>query len=195
MFNYKNFIISKTKQLFENELTEYLGYDIPEKEISGTFYHGSIIQDLDDLINEFNPSIYSDYTATWITDDEYIANEYSTYKQSENELRCVYKVEIQKPIKILEFNGEIARDIIEYFGEDDLRNTIGFLERLGYKGWRTNGSINYHEYEDIAIFDSKFLYIYSVKFIIDDIETDYMSLNDAKNYILKNKLIQDENEI
>lgn len=193
MFNYKNFINSKSKRLFENELTEYLDYEIPEKTISGIFYHGSIIQEIDDLITEFNPKIYGDYNATWLTEDESMADEYSTYKQSEGELRCVYKVEIKNPLTVIVISSTTADDIMEYFAESDLRNTIPFINDMGYDGWSTTGSLNYQEYEDIAIFNSKNLYIHSVKLIIDDNDTEFMSLDDAKNYIIKNKLLNDEN--
>jgi hypothetical protein len=195
MFNYKKFIISKSKRLFENDLTDYIGYEISDKEISGIFYHGSIIQELDDLIKEFNPKVYGEYDATWITEDETMADEYSKYKQFNNELRCVYKVEIKNPLNVLVINSTTANDIMEYFSESDLRITIKYIHNLGYDGWSTTGSLNYQIYEDIAIFNSKNLYIDSVKLIINDDETDFMSLDEAKNYIIKNNLINDENEI
>ena len=162
--------------------------------ISGTFYHGSYINDEHGLsiIKEFEFG-YSDYNAIWITDDENIAKLFTKYNStSNNDIQCVYKIKVKPTKKIAYIDMNIYKEILDYYGFYDLREFIEILTQSGYDGWKTLGSIDGHQYDDYAIFNLNLIYIEEVKFLINNTWTDYVKIELADEF-LKNITNKNEN--
>lgn len=187
LLNYSNFILEKIKT--GSKIIDSMK-KIP---ISGAFYHGSHLDEDLNVIKEFEFG-YSDYDAIWFTDDEYIAEKFCDYNMGTgyNNIKCVYKITIEPTKNIADINRDIYEEILDFYGFYDLRESIETLKQLGYDGWRTSGSIDGHAYVDYAVFDLNLIYIQEVKFLIDDIWTDYIKIELADESI-KNKINNNEN--
>lgn len=160
--------------------------------LNDIYYHGWGIDRPDDdeeidLWEEFDTS-YSDYSAVWVTDREEIAIEFSDWKGAD--IRVVYKVKV-KTFGIAEIDYNESQDLIEYFGLSDFREIIDILMRYGYRGWSTPGSIDAYEYDDIALFypDEQIQILEAMVSVDGEEWTDYMSLEQAKEYINGNVIV------
>lgn len=149
-------------------------YDIyiPIGSVSGTLYHGTSFEDDDDdddeIFDTFNPNVYGDYDAIWVTDDKYIAEEFSNRNGHNN--RYVIEVEYSSTNMAIIDQG-LFNDLKEYLGIYDLREAIPFLKNEGFDGWITQGSIGRHVYNDIAIFNYDDIKIISNEPIMESTKT------------------------
>lgn len=161
---------------------------LPRKRLDGVFFHGfSVNKEYNtDIFNEFDFS-YSDWEAVWVAEDEYVSDEFSSWKSNDDDsdIRVVYKVQV-KTTGIADISYEQSQDIIEYFGLSDFRESIPYLKQKGYKGWITPGAIDSMRYDDVALFyPDEQTRILEAKLFINEDWTDYMSLSDAQEMINK----------
>lgn len=163
-------------------LIEQSRMGIRTMKLNGTYYHGTVVLD-DDIFDSFKIG-HGEYDAIWVSDVEYIAEEFSEWKggYDDNEVRVVYEVTIQTD-RIANITYETSKKLTEKWGLYDFRETIPYLQNMGFNGWLTTGSIGYHQYDDIAIFNPEVIKINGVKIFINDDWTDYMSINDAQQLI------------
>jgi len=148
---------------------------VPVGSVSGTFYHGTSVDEDDELFDEFNPGVYGDYDAIWITDDRSAAEEFSGWKGGFNK-KYVLTVEYASNNMVL-IDKRVYSDLCEYLGIDDLRESIDYLKSQGFDGWVTQGSIGRTIYNDIAVFNYDELKI-------EKVDTLMESVNDELNAIL-----------
>lgn len=160
---------------------------IPKKTIDGIYYHGSIIQD-----GEFFDNLsfgYSDWNALWFSDEFEISDKFSeNWKSDNDDIQVIFKVKL-KSKDIADISYEMSQEIMEYYGVEDFRECIPYLENDGYEGWETKGSIGYHEYEDIAIFERNahnIIEIISMSFKNNNEWSDFIPINQAEEYFDKN---------
>lgn len=158
---------------------------IPRKRINGIYYHGfSISKDGEtELFDCFNFG-FSDWEAIWVTEDETIAEEFSSWKSDEDDdIRVVYEVNV-KSSGIADIDYETSQEISDYWGISDFRESINILKDKGYNGWCLPGSIDGHMYDDIALFyPNDQTKISRVKLFINDDWTDYMDMYQAQQQI------------
>lgn len=186
------------KSIYKNMITDFQIFEsinrLPRKRLNGEFYHGfSVNKEYDntDIFHEFDFS-YSDWEAVWVSDDEYVADEFSSWKTNDDDdIRVVYKVKVNTT-GIADIPYEESQDIMEYFGLSDFRESIPYLKDKGYKGWITPGTIDSTRYDDIALFyPDEQTQILEAKLYINDDWTDYMSLPEAQEMINKHYGIED----
>lgn len=154
--------------------------EIPKTEIDGIFYHGTNLVD-GNFIDELNFG-YSDYNALWFTKDEHIADQFadnSYFNDDYDAIKTLYEVEIESN-NIADISYELYKEIIEFYGLFDLRESIPILKQEGFDGWVTLGSIGQNIYDDYAIFNEDIINIKKCKLFIDNKWTDYMSLENAE---------------
>jgi hypothetical protein len=145
---------------------------IPSIKINGIFYHGTVIERGDVPFTKFCTD-YSDWNAIWFTEDEAVAREFSDNAcRRDSDINIVYKVKIRAK-KISHISYELYKELIEYYGEPDLREVIPELINKGFHGWVTIGSLGSIPYDDYAIFDLSTL---------DAIEILGVSLKDNDQY-------------
>ena len=121
--------------------------------LEGYYYHGTSIED-----KLFKPEIgYSDYDAIWVTDELMVAQDFSDYHYwgGEDYKQVVLKTYF-KSDNIIEIPYGTYKDLLEYYGVEDLRDTIEYLNH-DYDGWVTKGSLDKMLYNDIAVFDDDLL--------------------------------------
>lgn len=171
-------------------LNETIGR-IKKIKLNGFFYHGTAIQSGDDLFSEFNPG-YSDWDATWFSDEENIAEEFAdSSNRSESETTAIYRVKLQcAPVADIDY--EQTQRMIEDWGLSDFREVIPILIRKGFRGWKTTGSIGYTRYDDFAIFSTHCINVQDVKLLIKGNWTEYMSLDNAQEVLNTHRLNVDE---
>lgn len=171
-------------KLFEQYIAEYV-VKIPKIKITGIFYHGSIVGKDDDIFTNFNIGHY-DWNAIWFASDEFIAEEFASWRgdwgDNSDEIKVCYKVSI-KSTSIADITYELSQRIIEKWALNDLREAIDILSNKGYNGWKTTGGIDRHIYDDYAMFNLKGVKILEIKLFIDNEWTEYMSLEYAQNII------------
>lgn len=181
-------------KLYEQFIAEY-AMKIPKLRINGIFYHGSVIEEGEDIFRDFHLG-YFDWNAIWFSVDEYIAEEFSAWRgdwsEDSTQIRICYQVNI-KSTGIADIPFELSQRIMEEWALDDFREAIQILENKGYKGWKTTGGIDNHIYDDYAMFDLSGVKILSAKLYIDGDWTDYMSLDEAQTMI-EEKRVSNENE-
>lgn len=181
MNNLKNIL----KETIKNRLNESR-LKIPKIKLNGTFYHGSFVGENDDLFDELRVD-YSDYGAIWVADEETVAEEFSEWHSSDKkDIRFVFSIKI-KTNKIAEISYNLYQDLLYEWGFSDLRDSIPILKKMGYNGWSTSGSLGYTSYNDIAIFNADLINIESVKLLLNNNWTDYMSISDAQDLIDKHR--------
>jgi len=178
--------ISKFENYFyEDDYDEEDDYnpleDINDIDINDTVYHGSI-RDIDDEVTDLSKG-YSDWDSIWVTYDENIAKDFSELP-TEDEVQIIYKINLDVK-NIAKIDNDFANELKDYFGIEDFREIIPILIDNGYNGWLVNGSISRKIYDDIAIFYTEYLKSYTIKIITEEIETDYMTLSDANDYLEK----------
>lgn len=183
---------SYTPKLTLEIIEEAIGR-IKKIKLNGTYYHGTSIQEDDNLFNEFNPQ-YSDWEATWFSNDESIAIDFAdSAHREENEIQAIYKVTL-KCAPIADINYEQSTEMMKLWALSDFRESIPILVGKGFRGWKTPGSIGSTLYDDIAIFSPHCIdVIQGVKLFIDGDWTEYMSLNDAQQIINKKRASVAEN--
>jgi hypothetical protein len=155
-------------KLYENiEMFETVSLD-------GEFFHGTSYED-----ELFIPEIgYSDYDAIWVTDGLYAAREFADYHYGGSDFKKVVLKTHFKSNNIISIpaQGEYTyKDLMEFYGVSDLRETIPFLSQK-YNGWITKGSIDKFLYNDIAIFDDDLLNFTEVSYYIDDQWTQFKKI-------------------
>jgi len=158
---------------------------IPRKSINGIYYHGfSLDQESEntDLFNELK--ILYDWEAIWVTEEETISEEFSEWKMNnDDDIKVVYQVQV-KSTGIADIDYQTSQNILDEWGISDFRESIDILKRQGFKGWCTPGSIDNHQYEDIALFyPNEQTKIVSVKLFMNDDWSDYMDLDKAQEII------------
>lgn len=158
---------------------------IPRKKLNDIYYHGYSVNENDnDLFTEFDTN-YSDWNATWVTDNESIADEFSEQYETEKSIRVIYKV-LVKTSGIAVIDNDTANNILDEWSIDDFRESIEILKNQGFKGWTTTGSIGRLIYDDIALFyPDEQTKILTAKLCINKKWTDYMPLNDAQKIVDK----------
>lgn len=144
--------------------------------IQGPFYHGSCLDPEEGPFEAIVRSM-SDYDAVWVSDEEWASEMFAgdncggDGKDGANGYKVVYKIDTNLE-NAAPLTKETAESITEFFGEADLRETIPYLERAGYDGWTTLGSMGSNLYTDIAIFREG-LDISLMKVFIDGEWTEY----------------------
>lgn len=161
--------------------------EIESTSISGNdFYHGSVINESFDykLIEYLDPQ-YSDFEASWITDDEYIAQQFSLEWYGEQELPVVYKLDVSLN-NVAKINMDKYDELVDYYYRgDDLREYIPLLKDMGFDGWETKGSIGMDQYTDIAVFYSEDVEIYECSLYLNNRWTDYYNIDKVQQEINK----------
>ena len=176
-------------------LKEYIDYNDdgnPEFETTsliGHVYHGTVInlEEGDGLYSKLRVG-QSDWDAVWVSDQEKIAEEFSENKSYDEEkgIFVVYMLEANcHDIAYIDYDD--SKEIVDSFVVDDFREVFSMLDRLGYNGCKTLGSIGSTIYEDYAIFDENCLEIIAAKFKVEDEWTDYMSIIEAEEFLEKQK--------
>ena len=165
----------------EDEYEDIL--DLPTRSIDGIFYHGTTISEDDELFLHFNPSIYSDHDAVWVSSDEDISKDFADNWRHETSLTVVFKMNIQMD-NFVELNKNAYENINEYYGFEDLREAIPILSER-FNGWITTGSIGRKIYDDICIFDYENLETQSVSMLLNGKWTEYMTLEQANEILQK----------
>jgi hypothetical protein len=158
---------------------------IPRKKLDGIFYHGFTIADDSGLFDELSTN-QSDWEAVWVAEEEWVAEEFSDWKSySDDEMKVVYQIQV-KSTGIAEVSYETSQNILDEWAISDFRESIDVLKRMGYRGWITPGSIDRHQYEDIALFyPNEQTKIQAVKLYIDDDWTNFMNFDEAQEIIEK----------
>lgn len=156
----------------------------------GDFYHGSVIRD-----GEFFSDLkigHSDWEAIWFSSDEKVSDMFcdNWFDEEKGEIKIIFKCEIKlSTIADIDFN--CFEEILEKWAIRDLREAIPTLKRMGYKGWKTIGSIGGDVYDDYAVFDDDYFKVIECKLYINGSWTDYMPLYEAEdivNVINENKI-------
>lgn len=180
---------------YEDYNNDDYGLHIPSTELDNDieYYHGTVHEYVDyELIHKFNIGSWSDHHAIWVTFDEVIANEFSEYalESSDDRLEKVFQVMYKLKIKTnhtaLLLDTHILDELEDLFlKEKDLRNYIPNLIDMEFDSWKTNGSIGYHYYDDIAIFDDDLIEVISgkIKFNQNDEWSEYMNLEEIQESI------------
>ena len=180
----KNIIKEEIRHLFEDYYDEHTDITIPSIGINRTAYHGTAFDsEEDNVFDEFDTN-YSDFEATWFSEEEYIAEEFSENRTAPGYIKAVYMVKL-KSDNLADFSLSIFEELKNFYEYKDAREYIKLLKNAGFDGWITLGSIGYHQYDDIAIFNDNVIEIVGIKLLINEEWTDYMSLNEA-NEIIKN---------
>ena len=102
---------------------------------------------------------------------------------NDDDIKVVYQVQV-KSTGIADIDYQTSQNILDEWGISDFRESIDILKRQGFKGWCTPGSIDNHQYEDIALFyPNEQTKIVSVKLFMNDDWSDYMDLDKAQEII------------
>ena len=164
------------RELIRKLLKEYLYFENPDNiidaiettSLNGVFYHGSKT-DEGEIFNDFDPSVFGDWGATWFTSMEEIAEEFTEWHADDaNEKTVVYRVRIKSDnIADLE-DYDYAKDIMNAYEEfgmvdsSDFREMIPILENR-FDGWITVGGLGSRKYDDVAMFNMDKVEILDVK--------------------------------
>lgn len=138
--------------------------------VKGPFYHGSCLDPEEGPFEAIIRSM-SEFDAVWVSDEEWASEMFANEECTDGGYKVVYKIDTDLE-NAAPLTKETADAITEFFGEPDLRETIPYLERAGYDGWTTLGSMGRDLYTDIAIFREG-LDISLMKIFIDGEWTEY----------------------
>lgn len=167
-------LIDEVTQQIEEDYDEEYAPQIERTSYVGPAFHGTSVYH--DFMRDLEQG-YSDWEATWITPDEYAAEEFAEDREG---IPIVYMMEASLE-NLADIQPSDIDAIREFLGGEpiDPRECFDFLRNQGFDGWFTLGSIGSQAYNDIAIFyDSPPLL--EAKLFIDGQWTDYMTLDEAE---------------
>lgn len=183
----RKFIKTTIHEYLNEQMLNGSNLSIPKTKLNGTFYHGSIVSENDDLFGEFGLG-YSDWDAIWLADNETVAENFSDWRggYDDNETKVVFRVKINVN-SIADISYELSERINEIWALSDFREAIPLLKQRDFNGWVTTGSLDRIEYNDIAIFNPNQINVQDVKIFINDNWTEFMNINDAQDLIEKHR--------
>lgn len=170
-----------TQLLYERLVGDY---DVNEVKYHGDVYHGTIFEGGDFF--EIPEHGYSDWDVVWVASDEYAAEEFSdnrVWGDGSDYIQVIIQYKMTAN-RLAQIDVDLATDLKDFFGYMDFRELWQPLKEAGFEGWVTLGSIGSYVYDDYGLFDpGEVLTPMSMKFKIDNEWGEYMSLDDAEQYI------------
>jgi len=170
------------------------GIDVPDpKSVGGPLYHGTCMSRGEGAFDALRSDM-SEFNALWVSPNETISETFAMNRCNVGDggIPVVYMT-MHNVQRALPLDRHVTEELMDAFGVNgDPRELIPHMERAGYDGWITMGSLDTEMYIDIAIFKSS-VQIDKMKVFTNNGWTDFFEPEEYHN-VVSNKMESDHLE-